>query len=197
MSPLWKNILEYGPTLFFVVLYFWIKDNSYTFAGTEYSGFIVATVLFVPVVVVAMAITWRLTGKLSRMQLVTTLMVVFFGGLTAWFNDERFFKMKTSIVYGGFALVLALGLLQKRSYLQWAMGEALPMQTQGWMILTKRLVMFFAGMAVLNELTWRNLDDSTWVLIESFGFPILTFVFLFTQFSALGRYLIEPAQKNS
>ena len=105
-----KSLLELGPPVIFFVVYLRLRDETFLIGGTEYSGFIVATVAFVPILLAAMAVLWWLTGKLSRMQVFTAVMVIFFGGLTAWFNDERFFKMKTTIVYGFFALLLGLGL---------------------------------------------------------------------------------------
>ncbi len=59
VNPVVKQVLELGPTLVFFLLYIWIKDDSYTIGGTEYSGFIVATVVFVPLMVAAMLILRR------------------------------------------------------------------------------------------------------------------------------------------
>ncbi len=192
INPVLKQVLELGPTLVFFVLYLWIKDEMYVIGGTEYSGFIVAAIVFVPILLVSMAILWFLTGELSRMQIFTAIMVIFFGGLTAWFNDERFFKMKTTIVYGFFAVMLGIGLLRGRSYLQWIMGEALPMEPAGWMILTRRLTYLFIALAIANEVIWRTQSDETWVWLETFAFPAIMFVFLMAQVAMLQQYLIEP-----
>jgi len=186
-----KQVLELGPTLVFFLIYLRIKDDSYTFGGTEYSGFIVATLVFVPILLSCMGILWALTGKLSRMQVFTAFMVIFFGGFTAWFNDERFFKMKTTIVYGCLAGILGIGLLQGRSYMQWVMGEFLPMKPEGWMILTRRLTAMFAVLAVANEVIWRTQSTELWVKLETFAFPVALFVFLWVQIMALQTYLIE------
>ena len=190
IHPVLKQVLELGPTIVFFLIYLRLRDETYAFAGTEYSGFIVATIIFVPILLVAMGILWAMTGKLSRMQVFTAFMVVFFGGLTAWFNDERFFKMKTSIVYGAFAAILGLGLLQGRSYLQWVMGEMLPMEDEGWMILTRRLTAMFAGLAIANELIWRTQSTDLWVKLETFAFPAALFAFLWLQIVSLQRYLL-------
>jgi intracellular septation protein len=131
----------------------------------------------------------------SRMQVFTAVLVVVFGGLTVWFNDERFFKMKTTIVYGVFAGILGLGLLQGRSYLAWVMAEFLPMREEGWMILTRRLTALFVGLAVANEIIWRTMSTDAWVKIETFGFPLALFVFLWAQIVALQKYLIETEEK--
>ncbi|WP_084862733.1 inner membrane-spanning protein YciB [Salibaculum halophilum] len=196
IKPWVKQLLELGPTLAFFLLYLRIKDDTFTYGGTEYSGFIVATVAFVPILLVAMAVLWHLTGKLSRMQIFTAVMVIFFGALTAWFNDERFFKMKTSIVYATFAALLGIGLLRGRSYLEFVMGEFLPMEHAGWMILTRRLFALFLGLALANEVIWRTMSDTTWVTIETFGFPVVMFLFLWIQIVGLQRYLIEDKNEG-
>ncbi len=191
LNPIVKQVLELGPPLLFFVAYLRMRDETYTFGGTQYDGFIVAAAVFVPILLVSIAVLWKLTGKLSRMQVFTAVMVVLFGGLTVWFNDERFFKLKTTLVYGLFAVILAIGLLQGRSYLAWVMSEFLPMTHEGWMKLTTRLAWFFAGMAAANELVWRTMSTDAWVKIETFGFPILMFVFLWSQIMMLQPYFIE------
>ena len=192
INPILKQVLELGPTIVFFLIYLRIKDETYTIAGIEYSGFIVATLIFVPVLLIAMGILWALTKSLSRMQLFTAFMVIFFGGLTAYFNDERFFKMKTSIVYGCFAVILGIGLLRGKSYLEWVMGDFLPMQDAGWMILTKRITVMFIALAIANELIWRTQSTELWVKLETFAFPAVLFVFLWVQIIGLQRFLIEP-----
>jgi len=186
-----KSLLELGPPVIFFVVYLRLRDETFLIGGTEYSGFIVATVAFVPILLAAMAVLWWLTGKLSRMQVFTAVMVIFFGGLTAWFNDERFFKMKTTIVYGFFALLLGLGLLRGRSLLAYVLDEAMPMRQEGWMILTRRLAAAFAVLAVGNEVVWRTMSTDAWVKIETFGFPLALFAFLWWQIVLLQKYLIE------
>ncbi|SMY08677.1 inner membrane-spanning protein YciB [Flavimaricola marinus] len=197
INPFVKQVLELGPTLVFFLLYLRIRDETFLWGETEYSGFIVATLIFVPILLIAMGILWAMTGKLSRMQIFTAFMVIFFGGLTAWFNDERFFKMKTTIVYGCFAAILGIGLLQGRSYLQWIMGELLPMEPEGWMILTRRLTMMFAGLAIANEVIWRTQSTDLWVKLETFAFPAALFLFLWVQIVALQKYLIEEPKEEA
>lgn len=197
INPVLKQVLELGPTLAFFLIYLRIKDETYTIAGTDYTGFIIAALVFVPILLVAMGILWALTGKLSRMQIFTAFMVIFFGGLTAWFNDERFFKMKTTIVYGAMAGLLGIGLLRGQSYLQYVMEEFLPMRREGWMIFTRRLAFIFTVLAIANEIIWRTQSTETWVKLETFAFPVVLFVFLWFQIMALQKYLIEdPAQSG-
>ena len=187
-----KQVLELGPTIVFFLIYLRIKDNRFTIMGTDYSGFIVAALIFVPILLASMAVLWWLTGTLSRMQMFTAFMVIFFGGLTAYFNDERFFKIKTTIVYSCMATILGIGLLQGRSYLEWVMGSFLPMQREGWMLLTRRLALMFVALAVANEAIWRTQTTELWVKLETFGMPAALFVFLWLQITALQRFVIDP-----
>lgn len=196
INPILKQVLELGPTLVFFLIYLRIKDDMFTIAETEYSGFIIAALVFVPILLVAMGILWALTGKLSRMQVFTAFMVIFFGGLTAYFNDERFFKMKTTIVYGVMAGLLGIGLLRGQSYLQYIMEEFLPMRPEGWMIFTRRLTGMFVALAVANEVIWRTQSTETWVKLETFAFPAALFVFLWFQIAGLQKYLIDDPEKS-
>jgi intracellular septation protein len=197
INPILKQVLELGPTVVFFLVYMRIKDETYNLGGIDYSGFIVAALILVPLLLAAIFILWLLTGSISRMQIFVGVMVVVFGGLTAWFNDERFFKMKTTIVYGTFAVILAIGLVRGKSLLQWVMAEALPMKPEGWMILTRRLTVMFAVLAVANEIIWRTQSTELWVKLETFAMPAALFLFLMVNFVLLQRYLIEEPDDKS
>ena len=194
INPILKQVLELGPTVVFFLIYMRIKDDSFTLGGTEYSGFIVAALILIPLLLVATLALWLLTGTISRMQVFVGVMVVFFGGLTAWFNDATFFKMKTTFVYGTFALILGAGLMRGKSLLQWVMAEALAMKPEGWMLLTRRLALMFAALAAANEVIWRTQSEATWVILETFAMPAALFLFLMANFMALQRYLIEEPE---
>lgn len=194
INPILKHVLELGPPLLFFVIYQRIRDDVFTWGGTDYSGFIVATLVFVPILLIAMGILWAMTGQLSRLQVFTACIVIFFGALTWWFNDEKFFKMKTTIAYGIFAIILGIGLARGRSYLAYVMSEVIPMTDQGWMVLTRRLTLFFVAMGVANEVIWRTMSTDAWVKIETFGFPIVTFLFLWMQIVALEKYTLTDKE---
>ncbi|MEX0350172.1 MAG: inner membrane-spanning protein YciB [Paracoccaceae bacterium] len=197
INPILKQVLELGPTLAFFFIYLRIKDDVFVIGGTEYSGFIISALIFVPILLVAMGILWMLTSKLSRLQIFTAFIVIFFGGLTAYFNDKRFFMMKTTLVYGTFCVLLGVGLLRGRSYLAYILNDMLPMQQEGWMILTRRLCAGFAVLAAANEYVWRTMSEEAWVKIETFGFPLALMAFLMMQFSLLQRYMIETDSDNA
>ncbi|WP_306116896.1 MULTISPECIES: inner membrane-spanning protein YciB [unclassified Roseovarius] len=176
-----KTALELGPILAFFVAYLWLKDTVFTIGGTEYAGFVVVTAGFIPIFLASMAILWKLTGHLSKMQVVTAVLIVVFGGLSVWFNDPKFFKMKPTIVYLLFGGVLALGLMRGTSYLQSVMEGLMPLTDEGWMILTRRLMYFFLALAVLNEVVWRTQSEEIWVYFKTFGLTAAIFLFFMTQ----------------
>ncbi len=191
LHPGVKLALELGPVVLFFAGYMKLRDQTVTVMGTDYSGFLVMTAAFIPLMILTTGLLWWLTGKLSKMQIATVVLVVVFGGLSIWFKDERFFKMKPTMIYLLFGGLLGFGLLRGQSYLKLVMEEALPLQPEGWMILTRRLCAFFFALAVANEAIWRNFSTETWVNFKTFGLTAALFLFFMTQSGVLNRYGID------
>ncbi len=188
VSPMIKGLLEYGPVVIFFATYVLFKDSVLTLGGQEYTGFVLATMVFVPLLIATTFIGWLLTGEVARMQVLTVVLVVIFGGMTILFNDEKFFKMKPTLVYLLFGGVLSIGLLQGKSYLNSVMGQMVDMAHEGWMILTRRITVFFFALAILNEAIWRTQTTEVWVYFKTFGLTLAMFVFLASQYKVLTRY---------
>jgi len=196
LNPGVRFALEYGPIIAFFVLYVLLKDRTFMLGATEYSGFVAVTAMFIPLLAAATFFQWRLTGHLSKMQIATLVLVVVFGGLSIWFNDERFFKMKPTIIYLLFAGILGFGLMRGQSYLEAVMDQAMPLERQGWMILTKRLALFFLALAVANEAVWRSLSTDAWVNFKTFGLPLSIFAFFMLQTGLFSRYGVSEEEKE-
>ena len=188
INPWLKIGLELGPVLAFFLAFARMKDQTFTIGGTAYDGFIVATAAFIPLMIASTLILWRLTGRLAPMQIVTLVLVVVFGGLSVWFNDKHFFKMKPTIIYLLFAGVLGWGLMRGKSYLALVMEEVMPLTHEGWMILTRRLTAFFLVLAVLNEVIWRTMSDQAWVNFKTFGLTAAVFAFFMAQGGLMRRH---------
>ncbi len=190
--PKWvKPLLEFGPIVAFFFAYMRMKETVYTIGSNDYQGFIVVTALFVPLLLVCTGILWKLTGKISPMQIMTVILVTAFGGMTVWLNDDRFIKMKPTLIYLIFGGLLSIGLLRGQSYLRVVMQEALPMQDAGWMILTRRVTAFFFGLAVLNEVIWRGFSTEIWVYFKTFGLTAALFAFFMMQGRLLAKYALQ------
>lgn len=194
LSPGVKIGLELGPVLAFFVGYMWLRDETFLIGGREYDGFIIITAAFIPLMLASTALLWKLSGHLSRMQVATIVLVTVFGGLTVWLNDERFFKMKPTIIYALFAGMLGVGLLRGRSWLQYVMDGVLPLKHEGWMVLTRRLALFFAVLAVSNEVVWRMMSTDAWVNFKTFVLPLALFGFFMTQGKVFERYASDPPE---
>ncbi|MCV2868132.1 septation protein IspZ [Defluviimonas sp. WL0002] len=196
INPWLKLALEFGPVLAFFVAFTRFKDAHFVFGGTSYGGFILATAIFVPLMILSTLALWRLTGRIATIQIVTLVLVIVFGGLSVWFNDERFFKMKPTMIYLLFAGVLGFGLLRGTSYLALVMDEVMPLEHEGWMILTRRLAAFFGALAILNEVIWRTMSDTAWVNFKTFGLTAAMFVFFMAQGRLLQRYGIKDGNQD-
>ena len=197
INPLLKSVLEYGPVVLFFIAYLRLKDQAFEIGGTSYEGFIVVTAGFVSLMVLSTLALWKLTGKLSKMQVMTLVLIVVFGGLSVWFNDERFFKMKPTMIYLLFGGLLGFGLLRGQSYLRVVMEEMMPLQDEGWMILTRRLCAMFFALAVANEVIWRLMSTESWVYFKTFGLTAAMFLFFMTQARLFQTYGLEEDKDAS
>ena len=189
--PFSKLILEMGPLIIFFVCYYNapIPENlKNDLEEANLFKIIFATKIFVPAILVALFIGWFQTKKIAKMPLITAILVVTFGGLTIWLNNPIFIKMKPTLIYLIFSAILGYGLLKKKSYLKILMGSAIPMNEEGWLILSKRFVGFFVLLAFTNEIIWRFFSQDFWVNFKTFGLPILLIFFMALQFNLFNKY---------
>ena len=177
-SPRWlKPLVDYAPIATFFIAYLG-------------SGLMVATAALMVVTGAVLILSLAIERRLPVMPLVTAAVVGVFGGLTLWLNDETFIKMKPTIVQALFAAVLFGGLALGRPLLKPVMGMAWRMDEAGWRILSFRFAVFFAAMAILNEIVWRTQTTDVWVTFKVFGIMALTFVFALAQTPLLQRHHI-------
>ena len=210
-NPFLKLVLEIGPlAVFFLTfrygreilanptLYGWLSNVTSEEALNGQSGPVfVATAAFMVAITLSLGVSWAVHRTLPKMAVVTGVVVVVFGGLTLWLQDDTFIKMKPTIVNGIFALALGFGLLQGRSYLKYLLGDALPLSDEGWMIFTKRWVGFFIFLALLNELIWRTQTTEFWVSFKTFANLPLTLGFMAAHIPFLQRHSTETETEAS
>ena len=122
------------------------------------------------------------------MPTVGASIILVFGGLTLYFDNEVFFKMKPTIINLLFALILYSGIILNKSLLKYLLGSALKLHDTGWDILTKRWIFFFIVLAILNEVVWRTQSTDLWVNFKVFGILPITFIFTLFQFSIIKKY---------
>lgn len=177
-----KMVLEIGPILLFFLAYRWAPvTEDLPKNEQQLEQILFATALFIPAILLTLGISWISTRRLPRMAVVTAVLVLVFGGLTLWLRDDTFIKMKPTILYAMFAVGLGWGLRRGESYLQYLMEDAVPMTNEGWMKFTFRFAVFFAFLAIINEVVWRLSSTDTWVTFKTFFLPGASFVFVASQ----------------
>lgn len=190
-SPAVRFGIDYGPLLVFFAV-------NFLTPGAALFRIMAATGAFMVAMVVAMAVSWAKTRHIAPMLWISAVLIIVFGGLTLYFHDERFIKMKPTFVYALFAGVLGFGLLTGRPFLQGLLGAAYPGLTdRGWRKLTINWTIFFAAMAVLNEAVWRSVTTDQWVVFKFPGCAIITFVFVLANIPMLMKHglALEDAPK--
>lgn len=178
LHPLLRLALDLGPLLIF-------------FFANARAGIFWATGGFMAAMAVALVVTFALTRRIPPMPLITAVFVAVFGALTLWLQDETFIKLKPTLVYILFALILGGGLAVNRPFLKPLIGAMLALTDEGWRKLTWRWTGFFLVLALLNEAVWRNVSTDAWVAFKTFGFLPLTFAFAIAQIGLIRRH--EPA----
>jgi intracellular septation protein len=188
-NPLLKLVLEVGPIAVFFLAYRMAPvPDGLDVAERQLEQILFATTIFVPTILAALAASWFLTRKLPKMAVITAVVVTVFGGLTLILRDDTFVKMKPTILYAVFAGILGFGLLRGQSYLKYLMDELIPMRDDGWLRFTRRFVVFYLLLAVLNEIVWRVYGTDTWVNFRTFVLPLANFAFIMAQIPLFTRY---------
>jgi intracellular septation protein len=199
VNPLLKLVLELGPlgVFFFANARGAALAAKYPWVAGFGEPIFFATAVFIVATLVALVVSFALTRKLPIMPLVTGIVVLIFGGLTLWLQDETFIKMKPTIVNALFGCVLLGGLFFGKSLLGYVFDSVFRLNDEGWRKLTFRWGIFFLVLAVLNEVVWRTVPTDTWVDFKVFAIMPLTFVFALTQLPLITRHALPEEKAGS
>ena len=178
MKSISKLLIDIGPLAVFFIFY--IRSDL----QSAILPFMIATVISV-------LFSYIIEKKIPVMPTVGAIIILIFGGLTIYFDNDIFFKMKPTIINLLFAGILYGGVILNKPLLRYLLGAALKLQDEGWEILTKRWIGFFIALAILNEIIWRTQSTDIWVNFKVFGILPLTFIFTLAQFTIIKKYQIE------
>jgi intracellular septation protein len=182
--PLFKLATELGPLLVF-------------FAANAKFNLFVATGAFMVAIVAALIASYIVVRRVPIMAIVSGVVVLVFGTLTLALHDETFIKIKPTIIYSLFGLVLGGGLIFNRSLIAVMFDQMFNLTPRGWRLLTIRWAVFFFAMAILNEVIWRTQSTDFWVAFKAFGVTPITAVFAMIQFPLINRHAQPPASADA
>ena len=178
MHPHLKLALNFGPLLIF-------------FVANTMLGIFTATAVFMAVMLIVLAIEFAAERKVSVMPLITTALVLVFGGLTLWLSNDIFIKIKPTILYTLFGAVLIGGLAFNRLFIKLLFGQIFSLSDPAWRSLTWRWSLFFIALAIINEIVWRHVSTNIWVAFKVWAVFPLTVIFAMAQTPFIARHQIE------
>ena len=178
MKSISKLLIDIGPLAVFFIFYLRSDLKS-------------AIIPLMIATIIAVLFSYIMEKKIPVMPTVGAFIILIFGGLTIYFDNEVFFKMKPTIINLLFALILYGGMIVKKPLLKFLLGAAIKLEDEGWKILTQRWISFFIALAILNEIVWRTQSTDIWVSFKVFGILPITFIFTMIQFPLIKKYQIE------
>ena len=194
VNPLLKFVLELGP----LAVFFFANSKGEALAKwfpalDDLGGPIfIATALFMAAMSLSLLVSWILLRTLPIMPVITGIVVLIFGGLTLYLQDETFIKLKPTIVNTLFGSILLGGLLFGKSLLGYVFDAVFKLDAEGWRKLTLRWGVFFLCLAVLNEIIWRNYSTDFWVAFKVWGMMPITMLFTLSQMPLILKHSTEP-----
>ena len=177
-----KFLYDYLPIIVFFVCYK---------LSVVYDKLLFATLAMLFTTFVAIFVSYILTRKIPKVATFSALLLGFFCGLTIFFDDEYYIKIKPTIINLIFSGILFYGNFAQKPMLKFLLGEQLKMNFKDWQILSLRWAYFFCALAILNELIWRNFSTDFWVQFKVFGMMTISMMFTISQVP-----FIIKAQKN-
>jgi intracellular septation protein len=166
-----KLLIDLGPLLVFFLANFLAPVPALM-------KIFVATGAFMVAIIAAMLFSALRYGRISPLLWFSGVMVLVLGGLTIVLHKAWIIKMKPTLYYTLVAGILGFGLATGRPLLQQVLGSTYPgLDNEGWRKLTRNWAIFFACLAVLNEVVWRNVSTDAWLAFKLWFVAPATFVF--------------------
>lgn len=155
-----RQAVDFGALLAFMAAY---AINRFIRGLDGSEAMIQATWVLVGASLLALIVGWVVEKRLAPLPLLTGGFALVFGVLTLVFHNEDLLKIKLTVQNAVLAVVL-LGSLPLGKYpFKYLMGEAIRITDAGWRGLTLRYGLYFAAVAIVNEIVWRTQTNDTWV----------------------------------
>ena len=103
-------------------------------------------------------------------------------------GNVTFIKIKPTILYLLFAVILFGGLAMNKGILKHVFGHGVFLTHNAWLLFSKRWGYFFIFLALLNEIVWRNFSESVWIKFKVFGTIPIIILFMICQLPFLSKH---------
>ena len=174
-----RFMLDMGPLLLFFGANYLYHDLMFSIK------------VLVGATLIALAISWRLERRIPMMAAFGCLALVFFGGLSLYFDNELFIKIKPTVVTFLLAAAIAGGRLMGRNPLAAIMGGQMKLTDKGWGLITWLWALMFLTTGVANEIAWRVLSTDDWITFKVFGITGISLIFVVISVPLLQKHQIE------
>lgn len=186
MNQIVKLLIELGP----IAVFFYANGHYADENGL--GGIIPATKVFMIAMAISMVCSKIFLKKIAAMLWISAALVAIFGGLTIYFDNELFIKLKPTILYTLFGGTLIGGVLAGKPLLRNLMEAGFPpIEEIAWIKMSRNWGLFFFGCAILNEILWRNLSNADWIAAKIWVFMPLSFIFAMAQMPIVLKHQIE------
>lgn len=144
----------------------------------EHAPVLLATLVAIVASFVQIAMVFARGKKPEPMLWISLGVIVVFGSLTIWLQNEMFIKWKPSILYWIFGSILTFAQLTHRNYIRKLLSSAeIQLSEPAWSTLQKAWIVFFAVVGAINLLVAYTCSTDTWVNFKLFGLMGLTLIF--------------------
>jgi len=185
-----QALLDFLPVIAFVSAYWITGDMS------------VAIVVIMGAVALQVAATWLIKRELSRMLIISTVLVFLLGGVSLYLDNPVFFKWKPTGLYWTFAVIfLGSQYLGKHPFVKRMMQavskDEIELPDKVWRQLNLAWVGFFIFAGAANIYVAYQYEEAVWVNFKLFGLFGITFVFLILQTLWLSKYMPDEDKSGN
>ena len=193
----WLNVaIDYGPLVVFLLSFYLFQPDGDDSVGTLVA-IIKSTGAFIVAAIAALIASKLLTGQISKMLMLSTVLIVGFGGMTILLRDPFYVQVKPTVLYAFFGVVLLIGWLKGKAFLKWLLEAAFEgLSDEGWLKLSRNWGFFFLFLALLNEALRISLSFESWLWAKLWVFMGLSLAFTVTQIPMLLKHGLDPERNE-
>lgn len=162
-------LIDYIPIVAFFIAYFQ-RDIFF------------ATGVLMAIMPIVLLLQWFVTRKVSKIYVVSTVLVLVLGSATLFFRAPGFLYWKPTVLNWGIAAVfLGSQWIGGRTIVERMLGGAATLSHSQWVRLNQIWVVFFIIIGTLNLYVAYRFSEEFWVKFKLFGMLGLTFLFIVIQ----------------